>query len=506
MNSTSRGYEGSSAGVFKSLLAAACGLLFLAVSVDAQTLNFANHRDITVPDYATLRIGPFYSTMTFSQSIGCRYTTSSGNGTEFLFDNNRGQFKKDGSDIPMVSSLSFRNYLLISQSMDMDMSVTMTYYHYPMGTQADDFEVNLADQGINGNFSTEFELTPVVKGTGYDRLIYRADYIDTRGRSDLYGGSQYKHLDNTVGVNLDWLMMDDRDMTLKASREDNIPMEGDNFKDQRLVSYNETIGYQQKFWDFVTAGLDAAYTEDSYPSATNNRPDSFEQTYTAYSTVRLTGATVGKASLGYSLGSVSGNTELGLGDQIAPGSYGTVVGGISFQTQLSKSLSQSLSFARSQQAGFNTSFERDDSFAYNLTWKGELTQASLFSTLSTVDPLSTNVNKYSDWSSGVSVAYPVYLGLPLIYGEDNGQYVTLHLSSSYDMRDNGVLSPTVSQEPEWQNNYSTWISTIGASAPFIAADLTLSADVQHIARISDNTQLAYTREIFEVTVTYTHQF
>ena len=342
--------------------------------------------------------------------------------------------------------------------------------------------------------------TPFVKGTVYDAAVYKTDYVDTRGISDLYGGSQYTYFHNTIGANLDWLLARDKNMAFSASRSDNLPKD-DAFADQELTAYTESVGYEQRLNEFVSAGVNASYAQNMYPAATN-RPDSSSQSYSAHTSARLTRNSVGSAGLGYAWGSTSGGGE----DESGGSSDGTMTASLSLQTQLSKSLAHVISYGRSQRAGFNSPFEIFSSYSYALAWKGELTSAGLFSGLSTVDPQSLTVSSYSDWQSGVNVSYPVYVNLPFVIGEEFGQYVRLSLSSTYDLRDNGDPPSGEAAEPEWSDNYTTWISRIGSSFPFIWADILFAAYVEHVERGSDNTQLAYRRDILAITLTYTHQF
>jgi len=165
-----------------------------------------------------------------------------------------------------------------------------------------------------------------------------------------------------------------------------------------------------------------------------------------------------------------------------------------------------LSFSRSQKAGFNSPFEIYDSFGYNLTWKGEMDSASLVSTLSSVDPQVDNVNQYTDWYSGISITHTIYVDLPLVYKEHYGNYITLILSSTYDVRDNGGLAGAALRDPEWEGRYATWVSKIGTSFPLIWDPLSFSTSLEHIERTSDIPDLAYDRDIFEAKLTYSHKF
>ena len=181
-----------------------------------------------------------------------------------------------------------------------------------------------------------------------------------------------------------------------------------------------------------------------------------------------------------------------------------MIGSASLKTALTRNLSHSLAFSRSQRAGFNSPFEINDSYAYNLAWKGDFVSAGLFSTFNTVDPQSTGVNPYSDWMSGVNIVYPIFVDVPVVCGDS----IALLLSSRYDMRDNGSFdaSELTLVDPEWQANYRTWTSRIGFSFPFIWSDITFATYVEHVDRASDDPQLAYTRDLFEATFSFRHEF
>ncbi|MBA4386923.1 MAG: hypothetical protein C0404_03015 [Verrucomicrobia bacterium] len=475
---------------------AIAALLCVAGDAGAQTLRFSNHRKLAEPQDAILRIGPLYSTIAFSQSAGYRYSSSSGAGTDYLESGHKGVIKEDGYDYPLVSTLTMRNYMLVTKDSDLDMSVTVSYEHYPMKTQDNAFNVNLGEEGIIGDLSTEIAVTPFIKGTIFDGAIYRTDYVDTRGISDRYGGSRYRHFQNTVGINLDWLMTEEQNMAFSAARLDQVPS-GDDFADQKGYTYSELVGYQRKLTDYLVCGLAADFAQSTYTAT--NRPGASTMNYSASSSARVTTFTTAGASLGYSVGSVESG---GLGDETDTSS---ATGSFSLETRLSKTLVHSLALSRAQRGGFKAALEIADSYSYNLSWHDDLASAALHSTLSKVDPQSTAVGDYSDWTSGVELSFPL------------ARFIVLKATSAYAVRTNEKLQKTAAAGPadgaagsgsgtapgsaESTSDYNTWISR--ASTGFgiwrdreLGAEVTFTTYFEHAARTSDNENLRYERDTY----------
>jgi len=465
--------------------------VLIASTASAQTLRFSNHRDVKIPEYAVLRIGPFYSSVTFSQSVGYRYTSGEGDGIDYLFSNHRGVFLKDGSDFPLVSTLDMQNYIIINPTTDLDISLRASYAHYPLKTQENEFIFDVAEEGIVGNFSTEFGLTPYVKGTAYDDVGYRTDYIDARGLSDRYGGQAYENFHNDLGLNLDWLMAKDQNMGLSVSRSDVLPAE-DTFKEQERVSYSEALSYQWMVNPMVMAGASAVFAQNTYTAVTN-RPDSSFQTYSVFSTVRLTERTVGSVLLGYAQASVP---DYGVIGEALDNSG--MIGAVSIKTELSRELDHEFSYARSMAAGFTSAYEMNDKYSYHLNWKEEgVLSASLFSEYLKSVP-SEIMDEYTDWASGMNMSLPVT------------SMVTIDLSTTYSVRENnGQELVDQGSNVELTSNYNTWSSRIGTSIPVMQRDrnaVMFTAYAEHIERSGDSEILKYSRNIIAATLTYSHVF
>jgi len=439
---------------------------------------------VAIPDYATLRIGPFYSMMTFSQSVGARYTQSEGTGVDFLYENVRGVIKTNGFEMPLVSSLDFRNYIMLGRHTDLDVSMNAKYSYFPLDTQENEFLFSLAEEGLLGTISLEFEPTPYIKGTLYENAVYRTDYVDTRGLIDRYGGQQYVYFNNTLGINMDWLMARDKNMAFSASMNNILPRDKE-FKDQKSVTFAESLAYEQVVNPFIVAGAMGAFGQTVY-SSTNRSSRTATQTYSVYGNVKLSKWTTAGASMGYSLASVSPSSS----DAEDPG---TAVGQVSIETQLSRQLRHSAGWSRSRRGGFNSDFEIADGYQYRLDWQGKLSSANLSSALNTVTPDKTSVNEYSDWMSQISMNYPL---LPSIM---------LHLSSSYDIRVNKALAVGESSETEWNYDYTTWDSQIGTSFA-VDRETSFSIYAEHVERQSNSQDLTYQMDIIGADLTYSHAF
>ncbi|MCX7590422.1 MAG: hypothetical protein N2255_02225, partial [Kiritimatiellae bacterium] len=154
----------------------------------AQMLRFSNHREVVVPKRGTIVAGPYSLTVGLTQTAGYWYTRGAGAGTDYLRLYRRGIITGEGSDFPLTTTLTLRNYLAVTPRMDVDFSVTVNYEHYPLDTQEDQFYVSATDEGVYGTLSSEIMFSPYLRGRIYDNVLYRTDYVDLRGVVDRYGG------------------------------------------------------------------------------------------------------------------------------------------------------------------------------------------------------------------------------------------------------------------------------------------------------------------------------
>jgi hypothetical protein len=459
-------------------------LLVAAAQVGrAQELRFSNHREAKVPEYALLHLGPFYSNITFSQSAGYRYTESTGTGSEFLFRNRRGVIVEDGSELPLVTSLSFRNYVFITEKIDLDASVNVSYSHYPLDTQEDDFFVDIAEEGAIGDLSATIEFSKFLKMTLFDKAVYRTDYVDERGISDYYGGSRYEYFENTVGADLDWLLGPTRNLGVSVSRNDLLPRD-DEFDYREHTEYREEVVYEKLVNPDLVTGIRGRFGQISYPST--NRSDSSSQEATVFATARVTEQSVLSASLGYSMWSID---KAGLDGREDPDD--TMIGALSLQTQISPNTDHKISLHQARRGGFEADVETYRGGRYELNWKSDDIKATAYTEYDDVEANLSYAPDYSRWDTGLRVDYPLTM------------FLTLNGSSSYIIRKNRDTSDGVSLDPELANDYDSWNSRIGAVVA-VTEKIEFHTYYQHVERISDSEDLDYTRDIVSAVFTYKH--
>lgn len=469
----------------------------------AQQLRFANHREVAVPRYATLRIGPFYSTALFTQTAGYTYTRSSGTGTDYLFRNRRGQILKDGSEFPLISTLGLRNYLLITRRMDLDASLRATYECYPLDTQEDIFYVDLVEEGVIGELSMEIECTPYLKVTLYDDFLYRTDYVDTRGWIDPYGGDEYEYLRNTFGADLDWLIARNQNLGLSASRTDVWPQDRLH-RDQKRVTYAESALYEYALGGGVVLGARARFEQTDY--ASEDRSDVDLQEYTLLARLdrtgregirlRLSEMSVLSVGIGYAVGAAYATgrrvVEEREGRIEGEGDRETLTGFITLETQLRKDLRHELGYAHTLRGGFASAFEEADEYHYTLTWQGAASSAQAYARLLQVNP-SGHLPDYRNRVVGAEISY---LLLPP---------VTLRISGQHAERDNETPPEVAGFRPEDVYDYRTWFVRAGTSFA-LTRKLEFYAYAQHAERESASGDLDYQRDQIGALFTYTHQF
>lgn len=480
---------------------AVAAIALLPTASHGQRLKFGTHRDLKIPDYATVRIGPFYSTVAFQQTVGARYVSTVGAGVAFLDENERGEVRRDGWEIPVVSELGFRNYLLVTRKMDLDMSIGLRYEHYPLATQDDRFDVDIAEEGIEGTLSTEFKITERIDGTVYDTFRYETDYIDARGLTDEYGGVKFAHFANRAGVNLDWMLAKKRNAAVTFFREDIVP-ERDTFERQERTTYLETIGYKQVVFPGLAAGVRGVFAQSHYPA--RDRSDTFQAGLDLLvdfsrglegAAIRLTDRTSLALELGLSTGyaerhailETDGSTTLsGGGAQNV-----ALTAGAQLTSRLTQTTTQMLGYRTGLRPGYDFAFERYSKGFYSLSWQWAYVSAQLESSVVEVDPTGNGAGEYSDWVVKVSAVYPIIRG------------VALNASSTYGARNNSGVIAAVDET--LRSDYSTWISGIGTSFA-LTKKIALNTYAQHVERYSTTEALEYTREIFAATLVYRHQF
>ncbi len=449
-------------------------------------LRYDQHREITPPEYATLRIGPLYSNVGISQSIGYRYTRLSGAGVDYLEGNRRGDINDDGTEFPMVSSLTLNNYMIITPKIDLEANVSVNYYHYPMKTQEDETQINLSDEGIFATFSTQLLASKNSKILVYDDILYRTAYIDTRGLEDRYGGREYESLGNTAGLDWDWKPTPLDSVSGAASRRDTIPFD-DEFERQKGYVYSEMLSYRRSLTPFMAAGLLGNASQSFYDVA--ERPDVFLYGISAFTGLRLSRNLTSDASLGYQFSTTS--LDGAAGDQ-ANGSLTTTLG---LSHEISEARSQRLAYQRALSEAFDGGVDIADTLSYQYSWSSGLFPGSLSSSWSRFDPQDEGRSGYADWTTGLNVQHQLT------------RVLKLSLGATYAMRmnDDAVGDVADADLADTTSDYETL--TLNASTGFrVTRNTLMSLYASHADRTSDSEDLSYTRDTVGATLTWAHQF
>lgn len=460
----------------------------------AQTLRFHLHRDAVIPAYSYVRIGPFYSDVRFAQSAAARYTSSRGAGTDFLRAQRRGRIRRDGFECPLITTLDFRNYLLLTRNADVDMSVRLSYKHYPLGTQRDSFLVVLPEEGIDGSFSTSFRLTPYLRGTLYDRMVYRTDYIDTRGLTDELGGRRYEFFRNTAGIDTDWLPAPGKNVSLSVTRTDELPQTRE-FRNRRRATHRETLAYTQMLRPYLAGGVRAAFTQTDY--AVRERTDYHEQLYSAFADLALLRNATVDGWAGYSIIHTFPGSDAGDED----GSEG-MQWGVNLNTGegfwlLVPQLTHEIGFSRSVAEGFDTAYETVDRYRYRLGWNGIALRAGFSAELAVVDPSGRNVPGYENTGYLLDASYPLT------------SFARLTGNAGYNLRrnerrrhaDTDVTAPP----PERVGDYETLFWRLGTAFD-VTRRILFEAHYQHNERLSEREELRAARDVAQAKLTFSHRF
>lgn len=458
--------------------------LFVLSVANAQRLHLGNHREIQIPEYAAVRIGPFYSNLTWTEEVGYRYVKTSGRGSGYIQDNRRGEIREDGSDFPIISTLQFQNYMIISRTMDLQVSLRLQYKYYPMDTQEDEFIADLSDEGVFADFSTEIVLSKTAKLKLYDSAAYRTDYVDTRGWSDNYGGEQYERFENEVGAIWDWLMSRDDNMGASLSRTDVIPTDSRHNR-QEKVGYEESINYGHRFSPFVSSGVGLNFSQSFYGSG---RADAYMYGINISSSAQLTRKSRGNASLGYSLSETSGGDT----NNVANGSRGSLTAALGVNTELTPNSDQSINYSRTMSEAFQGGFQVTDQLGYTLNWRKRMFPGRFSTRLSNHDMGDSGNSSYMNWITMISLTHQL------------SRLIGLEFMMSYDIRNNEGSS-SVENATDTSADYQTWITRLSTGLP-ITEKTRFGAYVEHIQRMSDASNLEYTREIFGLTLSWSHQF
>lgn len=446
--------------------------------------RYDQHREITPPTDATLRIGPWYSNLGMNLGAGYRYTRFSGTGVDFLENNDRGEVKDDGSEFPLRAGLSLGNYLILTRKLDIRLDISVNYVHYPLETQEDELNIDLTDEGIYATFSTSFQPSRYSRFFIYDDILYRTDYIDPRGLEDYYGGSAYEYFQNIVGIDWDWQPAPMDSFSASVSRQDTIPMD-DEFDSQEVVRYAEMLSYSRRLARYAIAGVVGNAAQSL--AQTDERPDSYIYGLNAFTDLQLTRNTQAEGSIGQNFAVTSG------GNLEEDRETSSLAMGIRLMNDLPGDRSQEFGYSRSLSESFEGGVDIMDVLSYSYRWSRSVLPGSFSTTYVSSDPQDGGRSDYADWTSRLDLRYRLT------------RKIRLNFALSYAMRMNDDVGVDDEGNPELSNDYETLTATLGTSFR-LTRKSSFSAYASHVDRTSDNADLAYTRDMVGFDVVWAHQF
>jgi len=445
-------------------------------------LRYDQHREVKPPSDPTLSLGPWYGDIGIGVSAGVQYIRMSGNGVGFITENGRGQYLKDGFDIPIISTLYLNNYILLTRHMDFSFNINVSYAYYPFKTQEDSLYVNMSDEGVYATFSTAIQLSRNSRLMLYDDILYRTDYIDTRGMQDVYGGEQYEHFENTVGADWDWMLSQFDNISASASRRDTISF-SDAFDDQEGVFYAEMVSYQRELTKFSTVGVAGDFSQSLYD--VDSRPDINMYNFSVFGVAQLTRSLYGNASLGYGFSTSSYDEH---------DTAGSLTGSLGLGHQISENRYQELTYSRSQDEAFRGGVDVRDTLRYEYRWNGGIFPGSFDSEYIMFSPTGDVRGDYSDWRNRVDLHYQM------------SRRWRLSFYTSYDVRMNDPFDSEINPDtPDVNSDYSTWVVHLGTDTP-ITKKTMFVIYLEHAERFSDNDDLAYVQDAIVATLDWTHKF
>ncbi len=456
-------------------------------------LRYDQHREVSPPTDATIRIGPFYSNLGIGLSAGYRYTRFSGQGQDFLDGTRRGEVNEGGYEFPLTVRAQFDNYMILTPRMDLSVNVQASYFYYPLGTQEDAFYVDLTDEGIFATFSTQFQPGRNSRIFVYDDILYLTDYIDTRGFSDRLGGREYKVFENTVGADWDWQAGGEDVVSASVSRSDTIP-QSDEFDRQRAVRYREMGMYRRQMNRFSAAGI--VLNASQSLGEDGGRPDSSIYGAHAFTGLQLTRSVGLDVALGQQFSRVDRE------DTDDTDTQDSLYASIALNHDLPGTKSQRLSAQRSIAEAFDGGVDITDDVRYAFQWGGLWLPGQLESTYRSVDPQDTERTSYEDWSTTLTVKTQLTRRIPLRF------------SATYAFRFNDGRAPAtdatgdeedVTTAVENTSDYETL--TLALRTGFrVTERIRCSAYAQHAARTSDNPDLEFARDSLGITLTWGYSF
>lgn len=444
-------------------------------------LRYEQHREIKPPAHSTLKIGPWYTDLGVGLSVGAQYIRMSGNGLGFIIEHRRGKYLKDGFDIPIISTIYMNNYIILTRNIDFSFNIDVSYAYYPFETQEDYLSVDMSDEGVYATFSTAIQLSRNSRLLLYDGILYRTDYIDTRGMQDVYGGEQYEHFENTAGADWDWMVSQFDNISASISRRDIISF-SEEFDDQEGVFYAELVAYQRELSRFASVGTAGEFSQSLYE--VDSRPDINMYDFSVFSVVQLTRKLYGNASLGYGFSTYSYDSY---------DTDGSPIGSLGLGHKISENRYQELTYRKSRKEAFRSGVDIRDTLQYRYLWRAGVLPGSFSSEYIKFSPTDDGRGDYSSWLNRVDLYYQM------------SRLWRLGFYTSYDVRMNNPFDFEINPDtPDTNSDYSTWKVHLGVDRP-VTKNIKFVIYLKHAERFSDDDDLKYVEDAIVARFDWKHE-
>jgi len=366
--------------------------------VTAQELSFNSRRQIAVPPHATFRLGPFHSQWIFSQEAGVRYLALGGAAGQ-------NRQRTSGLDFPLETALDTRNYLVLGTALGLNLSAVFNYEYYPLGTEENRFEFNPVEEGVVGDISVDVALGKRFLVTVYEAPAYHTDYVDFRGLEDNITGQRYERFVNSVGVDADWLLARNKNLSGSYSRQDTIPQD-ETFARQESVSATERAAFEYQPIRTLVLGPRVIHTLTRYPARDR---DDFEYVTTEFfCDLRVNRSTQWSWSVGRTVNEVVADAG-GAG----PVEWEGTTGAVRVRQVLGRGLLHELRFARGVNEGFSSGSEVSSEYEYTVEWEGDLSSVSASAELGEVESVGST-DDYRIWLTRVEISHALAPKLTLL--------------------------------------------------------------------------------------------
>jgi hypothetical protein len=341
--------------------------------------------------------------------------------------------------------------------------------------------------GVSANLSTEIDLTKHVRARIYDTPSYTTEYVDRRGRSDDLRGEKYRYFQNTLGLDIDWLLAKNQELAYTFARLDTWPQDNDLNQARSTVTKHSLI-YQNQLTPVLMVGARGDFIWRVFEETL--RGNQFQQDYLGFLGADLSENTTLSVGGGYSMASLD---DPGPFEQ--EGGSDATIGFASLGSMLTERTAHSIGYSRKQEGGFEGGFEIIDQYRYAIEWNNNVWSWSFLTQYETVEPRLATVSEYSDWLNQVVMTRVLTRTLTGIVNFAH----TVRRNGEIEAGDLNADNPFITQD------YTTWAVNAGLTQR-LTDHLAAYYYAEHLVQSGDDVSMDLERDTVGATLTYQHDF